>query len=128
MTPSPQAVKPLITPVPDTEITINTQTLQDLLRDKFRTLEFEFETKLKDWQKDVMESVQTEIQQFKTDIRFLQSRYFQSDFNHRFRACSIIEDEIAMHEEEIGAMLRLDTIHAQWPAYEEELDDLERSC
>ncbi|XP_031619157.1 uncharacterized protein LOC116338189 [Contarinia nasturtii] len=129
--PADTVVEPLtVTQIPScnnsNEITIDSQMLSEMLRDKLRILELEFENQIRNWQKNVMDSVQTKMRELTTDVRYIQGRYFQSDFNHRFRNHCEIEDQLALYEEGIAAMLHRDTVDDQWPIYAKESENLLR--
>lgn len=109
-------------------ITISTTELNELingvLRQKLASLDIEFGNHMRKWQQNVSSHMDAKLQELTSQVRYMQGRYFHSDFNNRFVSHMELEAELDIFDEGLASLLHLDTVQAQYPVYETELTDL----
>lgn len=98
--------------------------LNGVLRKKLGALELEFEGHLRKWQGNVTSYMDTKLKELTSQVRYMQGRYFHSDFNHRYVNHMDLEAELDLFDEGFASLLHLDTIQSQHPVYAAELEDL----
>lgn len=111
-------------------ITINTSELNKILseamNEKLRMVEADFEIQLKEWQRNVLTYTNDKLNELTSHVRYMQGRYFHSDFNNRYKSHMELEQELEMFGEGLASLLHADTVQEQYPIYAEELEDLRR--
>lgn len=111
-------------------ITVNTgelnEMLNEILNEKMGILEAEFEIHLRKWQESVTSYMSAKLKELTSQVRYMQGRYFHSDFNHRYRNHMELETELDMFDEGFAALLHADSVENQYSVYSAELEDLRR--
>lgn len=109
-------------------ITISTselnETINGVLRQKLASLEMEFGNHMRKWQQNVTSYMDEKLHELSSQVRYMQGRYFHSDFNHRFVNHMELERELDIFDEGLASLLHLDTVQTQYPVYATELEDL----
>lgn len=109
-------------------ITISTtelnETINGVLRQKLASLEMEFGNHMRKWQQNVTSYMDEKLHELSSQVRYMQGRYFHSDFNHRFVNHMELEGELDILDEGLASLLHLDTVQTQYPVYATELEDL----
>lgn len=111
-------------------VTINTaelnKILADALNEKFNMLESKFETQMRQWQENLLSYSELKYKELTTQVRYMQGRYFQSDFNMRYKNHMELEEELDLFDEGFAALLHTDTVQDQYPVYSAEVEELRR--
>lgn len=111
-------------------ITISTselnETINGVLRQKLASLEMEFGNHYRKWQRSVTSYMDEKLHELTSQVRYMQGRYFHSDFNRRFVNHMDLEGELDILDEGLASLLHLDSVQTQYPVYATELEDLRK--
>lgn len=100
--------------------------LGEILHDKIGTLETEFDIHMRRWQENMTAYVATKLKELTNHVGFMQSRYFHSDFNNRYRDHMELKQELDMFDEGFAALLHAESVEEQYSEYRKELENLRR--
>lgn len=100
--------------------------LSEILHNKVAALETEFQVYTRRWQENVKSYVTAKLKELTNQVSYMQSRYFHSDFNNRYRNHMQLEQELDMFDEGFAALLHSDSVEKQYPEYTTELNELRR--
>lgn len=114
----------------DEMVLVNTKELSEMIgeivEENLKVLEVEYESNMTRFRHDLLIYMSKKLQELKGQVRYMQGRHFQSDFNHRFKYHMTLEDELLMFDEGFAAFFHLDSVEEQHPIYAAELEDLRR--
>lgn len=106
-------------------IMVNKSEMNQLVR-SLGALEMKFGGNIRKWQHNVKLYVDDRLHELTREVRYMQGRFFHSDFNNRFVNHMDLEAELDLFNEGFAALLHLDSVQAQYPVYAAELEHLRR--